>query len=185
VLPHGAVGLLDVIRVGGMDSRLEGCDALVAELEVAFSGSLDQPEEEDQDYGSNGGGNQAPDQPAGRNPEGPKEPATDEGSDHTDYKITDESKASALHQLPCKPSGDKADQKKPQQVHILFSSYRWNLNISQRGKSDQQILTRHRGGGKQNRPSGIENLVCARSVEHLMTNNYWIADPSRSIGEAV
>jgi hypothetical protein len=43
-------------------------------------------------------------------------PAADEGADHSDNQIADQTEAGALHDLPGQPAGDDTDQQNDQQT---------------------------------------------------------------------
>ena len=79
--------------------------------------SIDDPEQGDQHDGADGGRDQAPQHPVGRQSKQAEEEAAEQGADHAHDQVADEPEATALHDLTAEPAGSDADQKKPEKGH--------------------------------------------------------------------
>ncbi|MDP9912251.1 hypothetical protein J2W27_004377 [Variovorax boronicumulans] len=91
---------------------------LKGQLIRASSGTLDQANDEQENYSTDScDGETADKAPPEGDAKGTEQEASKKCADHADYEIADEAKATTFDKHAGQPASDKTDNKKPQNVH--------------------------------------------------------------------
>jgi hypothetical protein len=127
---------------------------------MAILRSLDQSDQVQKDNGPDGGRDQTPDQPAGEESKRPEEPASDESSNHTNDQVSDEAVAATPHHVSGKPTGDKTNNEKPQEMHIACFPFEplknspWRELVEHHGTKPAARASRSQAAGPERRRLG-------------------------------
>jgi hypothetical protein len=92
------------------------------------SGGLGEPDDVQQEECADNSCNQQAEDTSARNAEQTEYPDSDEGTNHSDDQIANETEPGALHDFASEESGDNPDDEKKQQVfstHLIFSFVGW------------------------------------------------------------
>jgi hypothetical protein len=92
-------------------------------INESSSGLFDDPDEIQQNDGSDHGRHQRADEAISRQPDHAKQPTTEQRADDADDEIADQAHAALFHELSGEPTGGETDEQKPKQTIHLLSSF--------------------------------------------------------------